>query len=201
MCYQQVPKIERWKGPLYEDGLNGVRLMIVGESHYDSPQNPTPHGRQYTKGTIRRYVQGTTFKFMNNVIRLVSGQEPRNLEVRRQFFDHVIFYNYIQHILGDNGETRTLAMWCEGFVPFVNTIKALEVKPDLVVVFSRIAWRYLPLDLVEQETFPGQMKVLRIPYHPVKILGVYHPSARGAHKAATIRAIRHAMRGARGNND
>jgi hypothetical protein len=130
---------------------------------------------------------------MNNVIRLVSGQEPRNLEVRKQFFDRIIFYNYIQHILGDNGEPRTLAMWCEGFVPFVNTIKELEVKPNLVVVFSRIAWRYLPLDLVDQETFHGQMKVLRLPYHPVKILGVYHPNARGEHKEETVRAIRVAM--------
>jgi hypothetical protein len=192
MCLMMKPFLRPWVGSHYERGYQGVRLMIMGESHYrDKEKNDVPEDASYTRRTITRYCGGRNFKFFTNVMQLVTGGTPKDTAARCAFWNAVSFYNYIQRILERNSERRTRAMWCEGLAAFVGAVK--ELRPELVIVFGKSVWDCLPFDSAHMKGFRGEMQVLPIGCRAPRIIWVYHPGARRDHRALSRKRIQSAL--------
>lgn len=88
-----------WVGIRYEaEGLNGARLLILGESHYSAEVER----RTFTREMIRDLGQKQSrFRFYATTQRLVSGGRSRLSDAARvTFWEQVAFYNYIQSFPG-----------------------------------------------------------------------------------------------------
>lgn len=149
-----------WIGNRYaSDGIGGTRLLILGEAHY----GPTNGERgTYTEEMIRLLGQQHRFRFYTTTQRLVSGGHGwlSNAE-RRDFWERVAFYNYIQSFAGSGPRIRpTPEMWSAARDPFLTTLA--EVNPQVLLVLGRELRYHLP-DL------PPHLRVCAVP----------HPSSRG----------------------
>jgi hypothetical protein len=133
---------EPWIGNRYESGgLNGIRLLVLGESHYGEPED---EGAGFTIGIIRMYAQDRRFRFFTVTQKLVSGQTGYvTNEQRREFWEHVAFYNFIQKFPGREPKIRpTEQMWADACDPYLRTID--ELKPHLVIALGFDLGRRIP---------------------------------------------------------
>jgi hypothetical protein len=154
-----VRTFDPWIGSQYRsEGYRGVRLLILGEAHYSSERERST----FTIEMIRSLAQQGRFRFYSATQRLVVGgrgwlSEPE----RRDFWERVAFYNYIQTFPGSRPRERpTPEMWAAARAPFLATIA--ELDPQLVLVLGRELRRNLP-------ELPTRLKACEVP----------HPSSRG----------------------
>ena len=96
-----VVKFKPWVGENYETGIHqGKKLMILGESHYCA--NPeTEATEDITIKVIEDLLdpfseyegyKNTYTKFAKAVV----GEKQFSDETKKEFWQHVIFYNYVQ---------------------------------------------------------------------------------------------------------
>ncbi|CAM8005801.1 hypothetical protein MOMOMMO210B_19210 [Morganella morganii] len=99
-------------GRQYEDSIYGVKVMILGLSHYGDPEDAYP---EFTRDVIdeNAYSPGNRFfTLLTNLLRL-SKDAPDDTE-RRAAWEQVAFYNYIQDIVGITSRiSPTPEMWDE----------------------------------------------------------------------------------------
>lgn len=151
-----------WVGSKYwSDGFNGVRVLILGESHYGEPGTEKS---VLTSEVVKEWAQQKRFRFFTVTQKLVSGLESNSWvsnEQRKEFWELVAFYNFIQTFPGSEPRYRpTQKMWSEAASPFLSTLE--DLSPHVLVVL-------------------GYELQLHMPETPKKILvcSVQHPSSRG----------------------
>ena len=150
-----------WVGSLYsEGGLNGLKVLILGESHYGTP----PESRDFTSKIIKRWGQKEPSKFYTKTQRVVSLDRKRGsipVTRRTEFWEKVAFYNYVQHFVGTKSRVRpTSTMWDKAKAPFLETV--LELAPHVIVALGKELNRNLP----------------QIPEN-ISVAKIIHPSGRG----------------------
>jgi hypothetical protein len=104
---------EPWQGDLYgqfDNAISGVRLMILGESHYsDRPEHPvgsTDPGM--TKWVVDHYLKGELGvghrRTLTKMGAIVAHKQPSQMSIteREAIWHSVIFYNYIPVIAAAN---------------------------------------------------------------------------------------------------
>lgn len=151
--YMKNVKISPVKGKNYDSGyLKGKKLMLCLESAYHEKKD------HFTEEDLKNLnhdnlddllVHGfdkRTYKNMSWAMegRLIYGEE------QEQFWDKVLFYNFIQYCLLDKDDKPTEKMFEEGIIPFQEVLK--EYKPDIVGVFSKAVWNHLPDDMFLKDT-------------------------------------------------
>jgi hypothetical protein len=149
-----------WIGSRYvTDGVRGIRLLIIGESHYAKPEEQRS---TFTAEIVRTRGQQGRFRFFTVIQRLVSGgRGPLPNVDRSEFWERVAFYNYIQSFPGPRPRWRpTPEMWLAAREPFLHTLS--ELSPQLLLVLGNELFLNLP-------KLPGEMNVCPVP----------HPSSRG----------------------
>src|SRR5579871_1141391 len=132
-----------WIGGRYAgEGIRGVRLLILGESHYSEPKD---NRSGFTEDVVREFVQGRRHRFFTVAQRLVSGGRgwPSDTD-RKEFWDRVAFYNYIQTCLQATRCRPTPVMWLAAREPFLQTLGGLVPRPQLLLVLGRELRRNLP---------------------------------------------------------
>lgn len=133
-----------WIGPLYKsEGLDGLQLLLLGESHYGEPARAE---RGVTQHVVSVYGVGVGEKkhrnrFMTTTAKLVLGlgkDEYLTDEARADFWSRVAFANYIQEFVSETAKPRvgpSPTAWESAREPFLQTLD--EIKPDALLVLSK----------------------------------------------------------------
>lgn len=134
---------EPWRGSSYDMGWRGLRILLLGESHYrEVDKDYSPVG--FTSGVVRRSaIDGPTERFFTTIYRAVTGGAIPSVAERSTFWESVAFYNYVQAWVGVGPRYRpTSADWGTGPAPFQSVLESL--KPDCVLVLGQELWRNIP---------------------------------------------------------
>lgn len=131
-----------WIGNRYfNEGINGKRLLILGESHYGGK---VCHYPSYTIEVIKSMalVKGS-LPFFSRIQRLVTGGRGGFTNAEREnFWNRVAFYNFIQTSLDKQGLRPTYEMWQAGTEPYLQTLQ--ELSPNIILVLGAELNRHLP---------------------------------------------------------
>jgi hypothetical protein len=146
MLYRNMKhvKFQPWTGKNYRCGFNGLRTLVLGESHYESLNNSAINDSpDETVESIQEQVNGDWSKaFWTKIATALTGQKP-TLDDKKQFWDSVAYYNYIQESAGFGPRVRPAAQsWEISKVPFKEVLE--ELKPDFIVALGYRLWDMLP---------------------------------------------------------
>ncbi len=149
-----------WEGNSYRSGgLFGLRVLILGEAHYDRPENLR---ESYTIDCVRELGQRRRFRFFTAVQSLVLGKRGWVPDAERAaFWEQVAYCNFVQGFAAAGPRVApTPEMWTGGGAALLQTVG--ELSPQLLIALGD---RLLP----------------RLPELPlgVRVCGVRHPSGRG----------------------
>lgn len=133
-----------WVGSKYwSAGLGGVRVLILGESHYGDIGTESA---TFTTEVVKEWAQDKRNRFFTVTQKLVAGMDTNKWvtdEQRAAFWEQVAFYNFVQAFPGPGPRYRpTEAMWVAASPAFLSTIA--ELKPQVVVVLGIKLQGYLP---------------------------------------------------------
>ena len=191
----KFPNFHPWIGQQFAASCFGIRVLVVGESHY---WDRAPENIQYpdlwncttslTQEVVEdwgrnRHGQGTAqfFTHVSNVLRqrYDGGQYE---DANGEMWNHVAFYNYVQSYVqrpqGQNNPNRpTDEQWEEGKGPFNAVLQIL--RPDAVLMLGgpndgTSGW-------ITHNHGHANFQGLYNPYehNGITFLGIYHPSAYG----------------------
>ncbi|WP_082791863.1 hypothetical protein [Aeromonas enteropelogenes] len=128
-------------GDQYHSSHYGVRVMILGESHYGDAEDVSP---DYTQYVVNEHAFRAGSPFFTKITNLLRGKVGEvSIEERHEVWRHVAFYNYIQEFVGDAGRIRpTSAMWERAACAFKEVVQ--ELQPDVILVLGYQMWDWLP---------------------------------------------------------
>jgi hypothetical protein len=129
-----------WVGKNYQNGFQGLRTLILGESQYTSScDNPF----NFTIERVKEQINGAcSGQFWTNIAKALIGSDPV-LEDKKQFWNSVSFYNYVQEFVGDGPRIRpTEKHWKSSETPFVEVLE--ELKPEFILALGYQMWESLP---------------------------------------------------------
>ena len=126
-----------WVGAHYgRESRFGVRLLVLGESHYD--EDPEFSDSGFTQDVVRTWGQTQRARFFTVIAKVLLGSADWiDDDVRSEIWEHVAFYNFVQSTVVPGPRTPpTFRQWCEAQSPFVTVLQSLE--PDAVLM---LGWR------------------------------------------------------------
>ena len=143
-----------WVGSAYSTGgIFGKRVMILGESHYceegcEDCGNARVHPEccAFTNGVVSDYLNeslerqrwmSTYLKFERSLV----GHETDWAE-RKNIWNSVVFYNYLQAAMGGPREAGTNRQYEEAAEPFFEVLE--QYRPQYVIVWGSRLWGYMP---------------------------------------------------------
>lgn len=168
-----------WKGSSYPISPNS--LLILGESHH----NADGEGAWFTQATVECYIRDESGEggnkrwhaFFTTVQHLVQGNERSWIppEARAEFWNEVLFYNYIQQSIGDGGHgpRPTFAMWQEAASPFLEMLD--EFRPLRILACGRGLWQHVR-QLGHSVNVVDGAVIFSAGAHDAIGIGIVHPS-------------------------
>ncbi len=135
---------EPWIGSKYvAEGLDGLRLLIVGESHYGSGTESA----DFTRSIVQKWGREKRHRYFTTVAKLVLDRGSAYISdaERADFWDRVAFTNYVQSFVDESAESRarpTEEMWEAAREPFRQTVR--KADPDAILVTGLELGRRLP---------------------------------------------------------
>lgn len=163
-----------WIGPHYESGVAGVRLLLLGKSHYGPPSAEYP---EFTWDIVKRQLTDGGEPFFTKTKALVLAAAGISSST---LWDSVAFYNYIQRVVGETSDTKpSREMWSDAVGAFEHVLH--DLRPDGVLVLSKDVWVHLGRrfssgttsesttggDLIRKWTFGTGLSVIATPInHP-----------------------------------
>ena len=181
-AYEHV-KFRPWIGPDYREG-EGV--MVLGESHYDTGEEPS----SFTETVVGRYVRGDTkgwktriFTKTARLFLMDAVGERASLDTCHKFWNGVMFYNYIQEYVGPKSRIAPAEhMWQEAVCPFKEIVA--RHRPRLVLMLGqRLASHFDPC---HKKAHPE-----------IVFVEIHHPQGRGWRYADWVPPLRSAVEKAR----
>ncbi|NVN94043.1 MAG: hypothetical protein HXX18_02040 [Bacteroidetes bacterium] len=183
-------------GEDYENkGFNGIKLLILGESHYCDDKRikceicgiqSNNDCSNFTKGVLNRYFNYKkgkvkhedwmrTFTRFTNV--LLGNQVDNKTLI--EFWDSVIFYNYVQSSTDGPRTSPTNLQFIESQAAFISILE--ENKPDLILVWGKRLWENLPNigrwgdeDILDNAN--GHFYYYKVNNNEIPAYRIYHPS-------------------------
>lgn len=142
-------------GKNYEKGYKGVKLLILGESHYchegckKCDKSSSIECSDFTIKRINSFIKykkgsgeyGPWMKTFTCFTNILLEEQVEN-ELVMDFWDSVIFYNYVQSSLKGSRTSPTRKQFEESNDAFFEVLKKYE--PDLILVWGKRLWRNLP---------------------------------------------------------
>ena len=178
---QYEPFFRPWQGVTY--GSTDVRLLILGESHYGT----NPPMREWTVDVVTRYIRNEPhepwFRTFTNITQVVRGRRYSEID-RKEFWNSVSFYNYVQEVAAEfaRGRRPTLEMFVRSQGAFQEVIS--EPKPTHILAMGVHLWRNMPPSDSAHEPLECQEEKSDCRYyatadsgHRALAIGIKHPSA------------------------
>lgn len=157
-----------WVGPTYGEPSNflgGVRLLVLGESHYCN-ENELEKVGTCDPGFTQMVVNMHAFKrgapFFTKLTQVVAGQTWGEIETVRSLWNSIAFYNYVPVFVATRPQVRPKdEMFRAGREPFQDVLRDLE--PEAILVTGYELWNWLIWGLPEGKgTKPWTM-----PFHEI----------------------------------
>jgi hypothetical protein len=131
-----------WVGSQYSEGLDGLRILLVGESHYAENNHERPTvtpeivkalalGERHPLATKRLRQHPHFTKIMRAV---TSSRRPATRAEKADFWGRLAYYNFIQEFIPAKRSMPIKAAWLRGKAPFCDVLDVL--RPDLIVCLS-----------------------------------------------------------------
>lgn len=145
---------EPWVGKDYETGGRfGKRVMVLGDSHYCGNECDDC-GSIHHKGDCSGITVEVVETFLNperdfetwmptftKFERAVNNKELSQTE-KEQFWNSIIFYNYLQEAIGGPRIEPNINLYSESFEPFIEVLE--KYKPDTILVWGQRLFKALP---------------------------------------------------------
>lgn len=136
-----------WGGS--NNALGGLRLMVLGESHYHDKAPVGTDIPDMTEWLINSYLEdGRRYPFLSKLEALVMlGRAPRSSQ---DIWNALTFYNYIPVVAANEPRQRPPEELWHGAAPrlFSDLVTRLEVEAILVCGVE--LWRHMPTGMVER---------------------------------------------------
>jgi hypothetical protein len=127
------------------NALGGLRLMILGESHYhDQPRFTGQVVPTLTPDAVRDHGVLGYSNFFSRLMQLVDGRRWADTTPteRQAFWDAVLFYNYVPVVVGTQSKQRPAEdMWRDGAAPFLRLLE--ERRPEIILVCGYDLWSHM----------------------------------------------------------
>lgn len=188
-----------WVGEKYlTTGFQGKRILVLGESHYCKVQL-AENGRCYPycrRMNMDESCLNQTIRVVDNVVyhykrhpyqktflcfeRAVVGKELKEKE-REDFWQSVMFYNYIQHSQKEPRRPPSAEHWEKSEKAFVEVLETY--MPDCIIVWGVRLFKSLPklggkkYNLPIKAKVPATYRLYTIDGKQIPALQIYHPSA------------------------
>jgi len=181
-------------GANYESkGLNGQKLLVLGESHYckkgctDCGNSTHTECRNFTKDVFAEYLDykngngefdywmKTYTKFSN-----ILFEKKLDIDELEEFWDSVIFYNYVQSATEEMRVSPSEEQFERSLDAFIEVLE--EYKPDLIIVWGARLWEMLP-DIGRKgeenvlDNGNGQFYYFKVGDKEIPAYSIYHPSS------------------------
>lgn len=174
-----------WIGRHYTQGISGLKVMALGESHYcGRPEDDVP---SITNDVLKCYLN-PSYEFegwMNTYtkfIRALSGDYTISRETSAEWWDRILFYNFVQVPMTGPRQAPTEQEFRASDASFFEVLS--NYRPDII-----IAWGSRLYDNLPNKGYQGPD--LRLPNgtstetwiyehpdgHKVHVLPITHPSA------------------------
>jgi hypothetical protein len=178
-----------WVGTNYANSRWDLRVLIVGESHYEYEPERWRDGRLMARDTTQ-HILGNLIgpeqerrPHWTKIATSFLGEKPPRLPPSGpmfSFWHSVAYFNFVQEGVGlDNQSKATDEMFAASSSAFVQVLA--KTRPDFVVVMSRRAWRYLPPDSIQLGTIPNLYRVGSVAQtasrNSILFMGLPHPRA------------------------
>lgn len=177
----------------YSGGIFGKRILILGESHYcdelcadcGMPCHKAECGN-FTTNVMQRFLyrsssyerwMSTFTKFERSLVNRFTDEEQR-----REIWDSVLFYNYLQVAMTEAREKGNDEDYVRAGTTFFEVLDTY--RPEYIIVWGYRLWNYLPGGkrwawnedlIVEGEPIKNGSYLLADNTH-VKTIAVKHPS-------------------------
>lgn len=188
-----------WVGKKYlTTGFQGKRILVLGESHYCKDQL-AKNGRCYPycrRMNMKERCFTQTIRVVEDAVfhyegypyqrtflrfeRTVVGRELTK-EERKDFWQSVVFYNYVQHAQNEPRKSPSAEHWEESEKAFVEVLETY--MPDYIIVWGVRLFKNLPKLGGKKYNFPikakvpAQYRLYNISGKQIPALQIYHPSA------------------------
>ena len=125
-----------WVGEHYgRESRFGVRLLLLGESHYKDDAEFPDCG--FTQTVVRDWGQKKRARFFTVIAKVLLGSEGWiDDDKRSKIWEHTAFYNFVQSLVPGPRTPPKFQQWCEAQTPFETVLQSL--KPDAVLM---LGWR------------------------------------------------------------
>jgi hypothetical protein len=159
------------------NALNGVRLLVLGESHYCG--NPEAIGScdpDVTTEVVEELALAGSHRFFTNITQVLTGRKKWQLTSTELsgLWDSLVFYNYIPMYVAAGPRVRPSAkMFQRGAEPFFQLIA--DLRPEAVLVCGFALWWWV---LTGWPGFAGDPA--KLDFHqlgPALAARMMHPSA------------------------
>ena len=155
-----------WVGRDYLESPFGVRVLVLGESHYgEGDVRP-----DLTSKVVRRLGQATRYPFFTVIAKILRGTTGSiTNEDRAGVWEDVAFYNFVQDFVGNQPRNRpTIRQWSDAQEPFETVLAALRPHAVLILGYD-LADHMLCLNIERQSIRYGRQEaeaVAGIIQHP-----------------------------------
>jgi hypothetical protein len=139
-----------WCGKVYQKGISGQRVLILGESHYHSCEkdpNCTDEAgrnirhRNLTHDMVDHWKDHSHSSPVSHRIPELFGMS------KAEFWESVAFYNYLQTFAGSGARERPNDdQWNEDSASAFQTVLD-HLQPDRIMVLGKATWTNLPSSL------------------------------------------------------
>lgn len=170
-----------WVGENYNSSslFKGKKLVILGESHYGYHECNDEDKFSATKNVIDEYLKGDSLydgRIFTSLCKICLGKDHLEKEDKIQFFNSIVFYNYLQESVGEPGDRPTDEQWKQSQSAFLEILEMY--KPDYLLVLGKELWFKLPEGGGKLEDSPFEYSWIYPLSNGHKVLAtyVYHPS-------------------------
>lgn len=153
-------------GSKYANSRYGVRVLVLGESHYADESDV---GNDYTQHVVETHAYCAGIPFFSKLTAVLRGDTSYPTDEERfETWQNIAFYNYVQSIVGEGSRIApTPEAWNAAQAPFLDVVQ--ELKPDVILVLGSRLWDKVP-------NLP--------PEYPVVWCGITHPSGGMAYESS-----------------
>lgn len=168
----------RWGQP--DNRLAGAKLLILGESHYGSPADPTCVGTcdpDTTRQVVAKLALRERHPFFTKLTQVIDGRPRWEMsgDDVHAIWASVAFYNYVPVFVATETRVRPSDdMFRLGRAPFMEVVE--ELRPSAILVCGYALWNWVLWGLPGGfKGDPSATAMLRI--GPALAARMMHPSA------------------------
>ena len=134
-------KFKPWVGNRYEAGIDGRKVMVLGESHYCAdPADAIPEITQNVIKLVKNKKE--TYKAYTSFERVLLGKADVSDREADSLWDSLMFYNYVQYPMPTPTASPSSAQFREAEAPFLKVIN--DYSPDKIIVWGNPLYKWLP---------------------------------------------------------